>query len=239
MSSSILPLRAQNLRYVVEGKTLIDDISLSIHPGTFNVVLGPNGAGKSLLLRLLHGLLDPTSGTVDWMNSGNGDLRRRQAMVFQRPVLLRRSVEANVAFALKSLSIPRADHARLSDEALARSGLTASRRVPARLLSVGEQQRLAVARALAGGPDVIFLDEPTASLDPASVQRIEGLLLKAHRNGTGIVLVTHDIGQARRLAREILFLHRGRLIERRPAEEFFNRQDADVARAYLEGNIVV
>ena len=239
MSSSMLPLRARNLRYVVEGKTLIDDISLSIHPGTFNVVLGPNGAGKSLLLRLLHGLLDPTSGTVDWMNSGNGDLRRRQAMVFQRPVLLRRSVEANVAFALKSLSIPRAEHARLIDEALDRSGLTASRRVPARLLSVGEQQRLAVARALAGGPDVIFLDEPTASLDPASVQRIEGLLLKANRNGTAIVLVTHDIGQARRLARKILFLHRGRLIERRPAEEFFNRQDADVARAYLEGNIVV
>ena len=104
MSSSILPLRARNLRYVVEGKTLIDDISLSILPGTFNVVLGPNGAGKSLLLRLLHGLLDPTSGTVDWMNSANGDLRRQQAMVFQRPVLLRRSVEANVAFALKSVS---------------------------------------------------------------------------------------------------------------------------------------
>ena len=239
MSSSILPLQARNLCYSVDGKSLIDDISLSIDPGTFNVVLGPNGAGKSLLLRLLHGLIDPTSGDFDWMNGLNGDLRRRQAMVFQRPVLLRRSVEANVAFALKSLSIPRNQHASLIDEALDRSGLTDSRRVPARLLSVGEQQRLAVARALAGGPDVIFLDEPAASLDPASVQRIEGLLSEANRDGTAIVLVTHDMGQARRLARQVLFLHRGQLIERRSADEFFNRPEADAARAYLEGNIVV
>ena len=239
MSSSILPLHAENLRYIVDGKALVDGVSLTIAPGTFTVVLGPNGAGKSLLLRLLHGMLPPSSGSITWSNGVNGDLRRRQAMVFQRPVLLRRSVEANIAYALGALGIPRADRPAMIDLALARADLVSARRVPARLLSVGEQQRLAVARALACDPDIVFLDEPTASLDPASVQRIETLLADANARGMAIVLVTHDVAQARRLGRDIVFLHSGSLAEQADAGAFFENPRSDVARAYLAGDIVV
>lgn len=242
MSDTILPLRADILRYEVNGRILIDGISLTVEPGSFTVVLGPNGAGKSLLLRLLHGLIDPTSGSVDWRGAAgarDGELRLRQAMVFQRPVLLRRSVEANVRYALKWLGVPRADRSAAIDAALDRAGLSDLRRVPARLLSVGEQQRLVVARALAGKPDIMFLDEPTASLDPASVQRIETLLADANSAGTAMVLVTHDIGQARRLGRDIVFIHRGRVIEEASADRFFDRPETSAAGAYLKGEIIV
>jgi tungstate transport system ATP-binding protein len=242
MSKSILPLRAAHLGYEVDGTGLINDLSMTVDPGAFTVVLGPNGAGKSLLLRLLHGLIVPTSGTIDW--TGPADmrgrtLRQRQAMVFQRPVLLRRSVEANVRYALKWQGAQPGDLKAASESALQRAGLADRRRVPARLLSVGEQQRLVVARALAGKLDILFLDEPTASLDPASVQQIEALLIEANTAGTAMVLVTHDIGQARRLGHEIVFVHRGRLIESGPADRFFREPRSDAARAYLKGEIVV
>lgn len=242
MSDSILPVRALNLGYEVDGTPLIDDVSMTVAPGAFTVLLGPNGAGKSLLLRLLHGLIAPTSGTIDW--TGGGDmrgrtLRQRQAMVFQRPVLLRRSVEANVRYALKWQGAQPADLQAAAESALERAGLADRRRVPARLLSVGEQQRLVVARALAGKPDILFLDEPTASLDPASVQLIEALLIEANAAGTAMVLVTHDIGQARRLGQEIIFVHRGRLVESGSAAAFFSDPKSAAAKAYLEGEIVV
>lgn len=242
MSESILPLHAESLCYQANGRSLIDDVSLSVEAGAFTVVLGPNGAGKSLLLRLLHGLIVPTSGRIDWTGTAaarDGVLRLRQAMVFQRPVLLRRSVEANVRYALKWQGVPKADRAAAIDAALISAGLENHRRVPARLLSVGEQQRLVVARALAGHPDIMFLDEPTASLDPASVQQIEALLVEANQRGTAIVLVTHDIGQARRLGRDIVFVHRGRVIEKAPAEQFFEAPDTQAAAAYLKGEIIV
>lgn len=242
MSDSVLPLSALNLRYEVKGAPLINDISMTVAPGSFTVVLGPNGAGKSLLLRLLHGLIMPTSGRIDW--AGNGGLRgrtlrQRQAMVFQRPVLLRRSVEANVRYALKWQGAKPAELEEACEFALQRAGLADRRRDPARLLSVGEQQRLVVARALAGKPDILFLDEPTASLDPASVQRIEALLVDANKAGTAMVLVTHDIGQARRLGQDIVFVHRGRLVENEAAEPFFRSPKSGAARSYLGGEIVV
>ena len=239
MTKSILPLRVEDLRYSVDGKALVDGISLTINPATFTVVLGPNGAGKSLLLRLLHGMLAPTSGTVACTNGVNGDLRRRQAMVFQRPVLLRRSVEANIAYALGALGIPRGQRPAMIELALSRAGLRDARRVQARLLSVGEQQRLTVARALACEPDIMFLDEPTASLDPASVQQIETLLVDANARGMAIVLVTQDVGQARRLGRDIVFVHAGKLAEQGRADSFFSTPQSDVARAYLAGEIIV
>ena len=242
MFKSVLPLSAHHLGYQVDSIRLIDDISMKVEPGAFTVVLGPNGAGKSLLLRLLHGLIEPTSGSVDWTGPTDGlsrTLRQRQAMVFQRPVLLRRSVEANVRYALKWQGARSGDLQTAVESALQRAGLADKRRVPARLLSVGEQQRLVVARALAGKPDILFLDEPTASLDPASVQQIEALLIEANAAGTAMMLVTHDIGQARRLGQEILFLHRGKLVESGAASAFFDAPQSAAARAYLKGEIVV
>jgi len=233
----MFPAEARKLVLDVDGTRLIDGIDLRLRPGPVTVVMGPNGAGKSLLLRLLHGLIQPTSGDITWGGQAlDDDIRRRQAMVFQRPILLRRSVAANIDFVLglrgKATAGRRADILELV-------GLSDRARQPARLLSGGEQQRLALARALALAPDVLFLDEPTASLDPASVQWIEEIVRTAQDRGTKIIFVTHDIGQARRLGDEIVFVHRGRVLEHTPAKQFFEAPASDEARDYLNGRIIL
>jgi len=218
-------------------RRLIDGISVRLSQRAVTVIMGPNGAGKSLLLRLMHGMIAPSAGLVLWRGAPLTDAaRKRQAMVFQRPVLLRRSVAANIDFVLKLHGI--ADAAGTRD-ILDRVKLAELAGHPARLLSGGEQQRLSLARALAVEPDALFLDEPTASLDPASVLLIEEVVLAAHRAGTKIVFVTHDIGQARRLADEVVFLHRGRVCEQTPAGRFFDDPVSAPARDYLAGRIIV
>ena len=228
---------ARRLVYRVGNSTLIDRIDLRIPKATLTVVMGPNGAGKSLLLRLLHGLLTPTSGEVLWGDRRLDDeVRHHQAMVFQRPVLLRRSVAANIRFVLK-LRGPTTS--RRTMELLREVELAAQADQPARLLSGGEQQRLSLARALALQPQVLFMDEPTASLDPASTAAIEAIVKRAHDRGTKIMLVTHDLGQARRLADDVVFLNRGHLAEHTPARDFFERPATQAARDYLAGRLIL
>lgn len=233
----ILPLQAIGLTLQVGEQKLIDDISLRLDGGSISMVMGANGAGKTMLLRLLHGLQAPTDGEVRWGGAPiSPTLRKRQAMVFQKAVLLRRSVNANIDFVLSLKGSADPDR---RNEILEQVGLLGRGRQPARMLSGGEQQRLALARALATGPDILFLDEPTASLDPASVLMIEDIVLAAHKSGIKIVFVTHDIGQVRRLADEVVFLHRGRLQEQTCAEQFFTDPVSEPANAYLEGRILV
>ena len=233
----LLPLEVRGLVYRKGGRYLIDGLDLTLSAGPLSVIMGPNGAGKSLLLRLLHGLLTPSSGEIRWHGAlAEGDVvRRRQAMVFQRPVLLRRSVRANLDFALRV-------HGRTSaarrDELLRHVGLSARARQPARLLSGGEQQRLALARALASEPELLFLDEPTASLDPSATAAIEGLVREAHAAGTKILFVTHDLGQARRLADDVVFLNHGRVMEHTDAARFFEQPTSAAAADYLSGRLV-
>jgi tungstate transport system ATP-binding protein len=160
-------------------------------------------------------------------------------MVFQRPVLLRRSVAANVRYALAVHGYPREERPERVSRVLELASLAHLAQSPARVLSGGEQQRLAMARALATEPDVLFLDEPTASLDPFSTLAVEEIVTKARAAGTKIVFVTHDVGQARRLADEVLFLHRGSLLEQTPAERFFQSPSSEKAKAFLAGRIVL
>ncbi len=235
MSASILPGRLAGLCYEAGGRRLIDGLDLALEAGPRTVILGPNGAGKSLTLRLAHGLIAPSAGRVVWQGR---HAARRQAMVFQRPVMLRRSAAANVDYALALGRVRRAARAGRRDAVLARTGLAALARQPARLLSVGEQQRLALARAWVLEPEVLFLDEPTASLDPAATRAVEEIVNAIHAAGTKIVMTTHDLGQARRLADEVVFLHRGRLIERAPAEDFFSAPASPEARAFLAGDLL-
>jgi tungstate transport system ATP-binding protein len=234
---SILPLRLENLTYAHRGGPLIEGISAVMAAGPRTVILGPNGAGKSLLLRLCHGLIQPTAGFVRWCGSQGGTPRLHQAMVFQRPVMLRRTVAGNVAFALKLRGLGGGQRRRRIEETLASTGLSALAHHSARVLSGGEQQRLALARAWALDPEVLFLDEPTASLDPAATRAVEELIERIHRGGTKIIMTTHDLGQAHRLADEILFLYHGRLIETGPSQQFFAGPATPEARAFLKGDL--
>ncbi|MBS3744425.1 MAG: ATP-binding cassette domain-containing protein [Wenzhouxiangellaceae bacterium] len=227
----------RRLVYSVDGQNLVDNVDLALSGTSLTVVMGPNGAGKSLLLRLMHGLIAPTAGEVRWGGQPmDANLRARQALVFQRPVLLRRSAAANIRFVLKHRGN---DSPGRVQELLEEVGLADRADRPARLLSGGEQQRLALARALAVAPRVLFMDEPTTSLDPAATASIESIVMRAHRRGVKIIFVTHDLGQARRLADDVVFLNRGRLVEHSAAARFFQQPESRAARDYLSGRLVL
>ena len=234
----MLPLMVHELCFEASGKRLIDGITFQTNHGPRTVILGPNGAGKSLLLRLCHGLIQPSSGTITWTGAEPSTRRRSQAMVFQRPVLLRRSAAANIRYVLSLQGVPRRQRRTMVAEALEQAGLLSLAERPARILSSGEQQRLALARAWALKPQVLFLDEPTASLDPAATQAVEALLERIHHTGTKLLMTTHDLGQARRLADEVLFLHHGQLVEQAPASAFFTNPQSKEAAAFLEGKLL-
>lgn len=229
---------ARGLRLHLGGQPLVDGIDCAFATGRRTVIMGANGSGKSLLLRMMHGLIRPTEGQVLWRGRQLDRAGRdAQALVFQSPVMLRRSVLANLRFALAVQGVPRRDRRARAEAALEQARLTALAHRPARVLSGGEQQRLAIARALACRPELLLLDEPTASLDPASTALIEEAVNAAHASGVTVALVTHDAGQARRLADDIVFLHAGRVAERGAAAQVLNRPRSEAARAWLEGRL--
>lgn len=238
-STGATPLMsARGLSFEARGRRLVDGVDLSLAEGRCTMVMGANGAGKSLLLRLLHGLIAPSAGTVTWRGAPlDKAARRAQAMVFQRPVMLRRSVRANLGFALGVRGLSRLARREREAEALERAGLSALADRPARVLSGGEQQRLAVARALACDPQLLILDEPTASLDPASTQAIEAQLCAAAARGVTLLMVTHDAGQARRIGDDVIFMHAGRIAETGPAADVLDRPASAAARAFAEGRL--
>jgi len=236
-AARILPLALCDVRFAAGGRELIDGVSTEIGAGPATIILGANGAGKSVLMRLMHGLLQPTSGAIAWQSADTERVRRGQAMVFQRPVMLRRSVLANVLYALDLARVPAAEREHQALDALREVGLAEVARRPARVLSGGEQQRLALARAWALHPEVLFLDEPTANLDPSATREIETVIKAFDASGTKIVMATHNLGQARRLGDEVLFIHQGRLVERAPVDEFFRQPSSAEAAAFIRGEL--
>ena len=247
--SNLLPLVFDGVSYEIGRTRLIKDISASFEAGSLTVILGPNGAGKSLFLRLGHGLIQPSAGRISWQGPGGdadgdgagnagGNPQRDQAMVFQRPTMLRRSVAANLHHVLKQRRYPRARRRDIVEDMLHRTGLTRLAKSPARTLSVGEQQRLAVARAWSVQPEVLFMDEPAAALDPAATHTLEDIMAAIRAAGTKIIMSTHDLGQARRLADDVVFLYRGRMLERAPADRFFEKPENDLAEAFLNGELL-
>ena len=232
----LLPCRVRHLTYAVDNDPLVNDLSLDLKKDGLTVIVGPNGAGKSLFMRLLHGLVPATTGTIEWGSTQNSNSARiNQAMVFQRPILLRRSVQANIEFVLKSRSKYSKE---IVIETLHTVGLENKLNTAAHLLSGGEQQRLALARALSLKPKVLFLDEPTANIDPASTMKIENVLRKTDMHGTKIILVTHDMPQARRLADDVIFMHRGKIVEHTPANTFFKNPHSDIGRRFIAGELI-
>lgn len=233
----MLPLALEGVSFVTAGRALIDGVSCEFTAGPRTVILGPNGAGKSVLMRLCHGLLTPTSGRVVWRGSRDEHRPRAQAMVFQRPVMLRRSALGNVTYGLALAGVASVPRERRAREVLDLVGLSGVAARPARVLSGGEQQKLALARAWALEPEVLFLDEPTANLDPGATREVERIVDQIHSSGTKIVMTTHNLGQARRLADEILFMSAGRLTEHAPVEQFFAAPSTAEAAAFIKGEL--
>ncbi len=229
--NGILPLRLEGVCFCAAGRTLLGAIDAQFSAGQRSVILGPNGAGKSLLLRICHGLIAPSAGRVLWAGEG------RQAMVFQRPVMLRRSVLRNITYALSLAGVSRVEREARAMAALERVGLAALAQRAARVLSGGEQQRLALARAWALAPQVLFLDEPTANLDPGATRQIEVVIDEFHAAGTKIIMTTHNLGQARRMGDEILFIHHGLVAERAPVTQFFDAPASSEAQSFIKGEM--
>lgn len=237
--ASILPLRLVRVDLAIDGREILSGIDLEIAPRATTMVLGPNGAGKSMLLRVAHGLVAPTAGTVAFaVPEGRIGGRKRHAMVFQKPVMLRRSAVGNLTHALAAQGLGFTARRERAEAALTRFDLAALADRPARRLSGGEQQRLAIARAWALDPDLLFLDEPTSQLDPGNTRMIEAMLEGLKLEGRTLVTTTHDAGQARRLADRIVFIARGRIVEDRPAADFFRDPQSREARAWLAGDLV-
>lgn len=233
-AASILPLSLQDLGFAADGRAILKGITLSLRAGVRTVILGPNGAGKSVLMRLCHGLLEPSAGKVSWSAADAG---AHQAMVFQRPVMLRRSALANIEYALGLRGIRGGEVTDRAYAALRDVGLEQAASRPARVMSGGEQQRLALARAWALRPQVLFLDEPTANLDPGASVEVERIIDAIHASGTKLVMTTHNLGQARRLADEIVFLHDGRVLETSPVDRFFQQPATPEAAAFIKGEL--
>jgi tungstate transport system ATP-binding protein len=237
-STEDLPIIFSEVQIISGAVKVLDRISITITPGAPTVVIGPNGSGKTTLLRAAMGLIRVSGGTITW-----GALERspptQRAIVFQRPVMLRRTAADNIRYGLEVAGVPRIDRDRRVAELLSLVGLSGLERRPARRLSGGQQQRLALARALARDPAVLFLDEPTASLDPAATKAIEDIVRNVSAGGVKVVMATHDLGEAKRLAGEIVLLHRGRVIEAGPAEKLLSTPTTDAARRFIAGELLI
>jgi tungstate transport system ATP-binding protein len=223
-------LTFERVSYGAGGRELLHELDFSLAWGGISVLLGPNGAGKSLALRLAAGLLAPSSGAVR--------ASARTVIVLQRPVLLRRSVAENVAYPLALRATPHTERAARVARALEATRLAAHAERPARTLSVGEQQRVAIAAALSREPELLLLDEPASALDPSATRELERTILAIRDAGVKVAMSTHDLAQARRLASEVLFVHEGRLIEQTPASEFFAAPRSEQAKRFLAGELL-
>ncbi len=231
----MFPLTVRELRWAAGGRQVLDGLSVDLGGEGITILLGPNGAGKSVFLRMLCGLLEADGGSIDW---GTGARPARGiAMVFQQPRMLRDSLLGNVELALRPLGVPAAERRARAQAVLERVGLAGRAADSARGLSGGERQRLALARAWVTRPRLLLLDEPTASLDPGSVDAIERIVREIRTEGTRILMTTHNLGQATRLADDVVFIDAGRVCEHAPVQRFFARPASQAARLYIQGEL--
>lgn len=236
-TTSILPLNVNGVSVRRNEKYLLDGVSLKFSPEGFTIIMGPNGSGKTTLLRLLHGLERPRDGTVNW-TIPQDETRDKQTFVFQTPIMLRRTVLNNLLYPLIVANFSKSEAFTQAGDWLAKISMKDKANIDAHQLSGGERQKLAVARALISEPQVLFLDEPTTNLDGVSTREIETILNTASSSGTRIIMSTHDIGQAKRLATDVVFLNQGRVCETGSAPKFFETPKSLEAKAFLRGDIV-
>jgi tungstate transport system ATP-binding protein len=237
-TDTLLPLRARNISLSRSGRTLLRVVDFDLPIDGTTVILGHNGAGKTLLLKVLAGIEQPDTGTVTW--AGSAPDRRRAlklGYVLQRPVLLRRSVLANVQYPLAIAGFDSREQQSRAMSELRRWKLDHLATIPARVLSGGEQRRVAIARALVARPQCLFLDEPAANLDPQSTAAIEDMIESSKLEGIPVLLITHDLRQARRLGDIVVFMSEGHMSERTPADLFFKTPKSAEAREFVSGGL--
>lgn len=227
----------ENVSFKADKTQLLHDISFSHNNTGIRAILGPNGAGKSLLLSMIHGIIRPSSGTITWGGKPADKTKMDRGFVFQKPIVLRRSVRDNIAYPLKTLRSGGNLRGHDIDQMLALSQLTTLANQPAANLSGGEAQRMSIARALITQPTTLLLDEPCSNLDPASTKLIESMIHSFVADGGNVLISTHDLPQARRLADEVIFIESGRLLEQKQANDFFDTPSTQQAKDYLSGHI--
>lgn len=236
-TQKILPLSIRGVSIEFLGRCFLRTNTLEIKGGEPTFLLGPNGSGKTLFLKACHGLIEPTQGAISWLGYNSSDAYRYQSMVLQRPVLLRRSTRANIDYALRASGLSKEQRKDRIQKVLKATGLEKIAEKAARNLSGGEQQRLAIARAWATEPEVLFLDEPTASLDPGTSSWVERTLSAIVTNKHKIVMSTHDLGLVKRLGGEVIFLHQGRILERTLSKTFFECPTTPEGRAFIANEL--
>ena len=234
---NLTPIRFTDLSIVLGQRTILDKVNCKIKSNSITAVLGPNGAGKSIFLQTINGLVSVLRGSVSFnLIENNEEIRKQQAMVFQTPVLLRRTVIANMEFVS---NLHNKEGTLFLKKILKKVGLEGYDKKSARLLSGGEKQRLSMARALTVKPNLLLLDEPTANLDPYSLNLIENLILEENSNGKTVIFTTHDMAQAKRLATDVIFLNKGKVIEQTVSKIFFKSPKTLDAQKYINGEILI
>lgn len=235
--TSILPINVRDAVVKKRRQILLGPISLALPEHGFTMVIGPNGAGKTTLLRLIYGLEFPKHGDISW-NLPKSEVQKHQAFIFQTPIMMRRSVVDNICYPLLTRGINKSAAQEQAKQWAQKVGLGEMCARDAMVLSGGEKQKLAIARALIIKPQILFLDEPTTNLDGKSTREIEELLLQTYHNGTRIVMTTHNLAQAKRLASDIIFLNKGQLMEQGTADAFFNQPSSSTIQQFLHGDIL-
>ncbi len=231
----MFPLRLTDVRFSPNGRPVLAGVDLEVSGEGITVIIGPNGAGKTILLSMVAGLRQPDGGSLSW--AGEAHPRGRVATVFQHPVLLRASVFANAALGLKPLGLGRAEMRRRTHRMLERVGLAHRAADAARQLSGGERQRLALARAWAVQPRLLLLDEPTAALDPSGTEAVEAIIREIRTDGAKLLMTTHNLGQAMRLADDVVLITNGRVREHAPTRRFFSRPQSLEAKLFIKGEL--
>ena len=232
-----LPLTVRHVSYQVDTDLLLDDVNLEFNDLNRSVILGHNGAGKSLLLKILHGVIQPTQGQISWSQQPPNTQQYWRSLLLQKPSFFARSVRYNIEFVLNLAGIAKTQQAHLCDEALNVCGLVHIADRNTRLLSGGEAQKLSLARAWVLKPSILLMDEPTVALDPPSVISFENIIHEFVQNHTKIIMTTHDLAQAKRMADEVVFVHNGKILEHSPAATFFQQPDTDTAQKFISGEL--
>jgi tungstate transport system ATP-binding protein len=231
---NFLPLSVNKVSLIINEKKLLKEISFNVKKNNILSIVGPNGSGKTSLLKALHGIYKLSSGSISWGDCSINEIKKMQAMIFQNPLLLKRSVKDNITYVLKIRNNTKSEILNKTNEALNLCNINELQNQQAHTLSGGEKQKLAIARAWVLDPNILFLDEPTLNLDPPSVYEIEELIINMHAKNTFVIFSSHDLRQVRKLSKEIVFLYDGKLIEKTKSKKFFESAESDLAKSFLQ-----